>query len=170
MSKKTIARYFLLEILLILAWLEGAMDLLLTAGLILAYGIMVILMIVLAIKAAWKRRRSPLLHSLAIVLIMTSTAFIAAKSLGEMRESTLQKAEQLTLRVDEYHRQHGTYPPALDAEHGFEASDNVTAYGLLTEHTYRYKVVDDGYTLSFSEPGFVVSTFESKTRQWNRGD
>lgn len=170
MNKKIVARYLVLEILLILAWLDGAMDLLATAGMILAYGVMAILIVILTIKAAWRRQGGVFFHALMITVVATSTAFIAAKSLSAMRKSTLQHAGHLIRNIDDYQRQQGAYPPALDATHGFATSDNVTAYGLFIEHTYRYKVVDGGYTLSFSEPGFVVSTFESTTRQWKRSD
>jgi type II secretory pathway pseudopilin PulG len=74
------------------------------------------------------------------------------------------EAEAIISRIEDYHRNHGTFPTNLSAV-GIEEKDE--------SGPYYYTLQQDGsYTVSFTggKGFFACQTFSSKSRQWYESD
>lgn len=160
----------MLEFALIYAWLDLSIDPLFTALIFLSYFILTMAAIVFLIKSIFRRQLVNFLHFASISLVVFSTMLISAYILSEMRQSSITKADTLIDQLESYKKRNGNYPSEISQKYGFSSKSGVTRMGLFIEHEYNYRVNDAGYTLSFSEPAFMVTSYDSNTKEWAKRD
>lgn len=169
MSKKSSILYILLGVSLIYCFVELSIGLVFTAILGLLYPILVLVAVGLLIGSAWKRKKSYLIHSLAIVAMIVSSLFVSVQIEKEMHRKSIDKASLIIQKVEAYRAERGAYPDDLIALN-LSPIDFETDMGIFLRHEYRYAVAEEGYIVSFEEPGWMVSSFHSKSGVWVKDD
>lgn len=169
MSKKSSTLYILSGVSLIYCFVELSMGLVFTAVLGLLYPILMLVAVGLLIGSAWKRKKSYLVHSLALIAMIVSSLFVSVQITKEMHRKSIDKAGLIIQKVDAYKAERGAYPDDMSALN-LSPIDIETEMGIFLRHEYRYAVVEEGYIVSFEEPGWMVSSFHSKSGVWVKDD
>lgn len=169
MSKKSSIFYILSGVSLIYCFVELSIGLVFTAVLGLLYPVLMLVAVGLLIGSAWKRKKSYLVHSLALVAMIVSSLFISVQIEKELHRKSIDKAGFIIQKVEAYRAEKGAYPGDL-SDLNLSPIDMETDMGIFLRHEYRYVVVEEGYIISFEEPAWMVSSFHSKSGVWVKDD
>lgn len=123
----------------------------------------------LLIGSAWKRKKSYLFHSLAIVAMIVSSLFVSVQIEQEMHRKSIDKAGLIIQKLEAYRAERGVYPVDF-SDLNLSPIDLESDMGIFLRHEYRYAVVEEGYIISFEEQGWMVSSFHSKSGVWVKDD
>src|SRR3990167_5746704 len=145
------------------------MGLVFTAVLGVIYPVLVLVAVGLLVSSAWKRKKSHLVHALALVAMIVSSLFVSVQIENEMHKKSIDKADSIVQKVEAYRAERGAYPGGL-SDLALSPMDLETNMGIFFRHEYRYALVDDGYIISFEEPAWMISSFDSQSRIWVKGD
>jgi hypothetical protein len=104
------------------------------------------------------RRQARLIAALAVALVFAGGWYLATMELERSFEECVERGEHVRQALEEYRRDHGSYPASLDEMPGVE----IPGGRLLRPGLMRYTVSDEGYSLWFADSTARLSATDQR--------